>query len=80
MRFCGTSRACPDFSSTEEDIKKFVSKLKIATKRVFVHASRNSIGVEEKLNQALSNVHLLRTVDILHYSRGFLKHVFILKE
>jgi hypothetical protein len=57
MCFCGRSSACPEFSFTEEDVKKFVSKLKIAAKRLFAYASRDSISGEEKLNQALSNVH-----------------------
>ena len=30
-----TTRAYPDFSFTAEDLKKFVSKLKIIIKRVF---------------------------------------------
>ncbi|MFZ0510335.1 MAG: hypothetical protein WAM14_01905 [Candidatus Nitrosopolaris sp.] len=33
------SRAYPEFYLTEEDIKKFVGKLKIATKRLFAYAS-----------------------------------------
>jgi len=44
---CGMSRAYPEFYFTEEDIKKFVGKLKIATKRLFAYAA---IG-KEKLNQ-----------------------------
>jgi hypothetical protein len=51
------SRAYPEFYFTEEDIKKFVSKLKAATKRLFTYASRDSISREEKLNQAFSNAH-----------------------
>jgi hypothetical protein len=38
MCFCGTIRACLEFSFTEEDIKIFVVKLKIATKRLFAFA------------------------------------------
>lgn len=41
------TRAYPEFYFTEEDIKKFVSKLKIATKRLFAYATTG----KEKLNQ-----------------------------
>jgi hypothetical protein len=41
MCFCG-NRAYPEFSFTEEDIKKFVSKLKSATKSLFAYAFNNS--------------------------------------
>jgi hypothetical protein len=51
MCFCGTSRACPEFCFTEEDIKKFVSKLKIVTKRLFAYASNDSDRDEDKFNQ-----------------------------
>jgi hypothetical protein len=47
------SRAYPEFYFTEEDIKKFVSKLKIATKHLFAYA----VFGKEKLNQP----HLTRT-------------------
>jgi hypothetical protein len=56
MCFCGTSRACPEFSFTEEDIKKFVCKLKIATKRLVAYAFHDSGSGEEKLNQNLGNI------------------------
>jgi hypothetical protein len=49
------SRACPEFSFTEEDIKKFVGKLKIATKRLVAYALYDSGSGEEK--QALGNIH-----------------------
>jgi hypothetical protein len=49
------SRAYPEFSFTEEDIKKFVSKLKTATKLLLEYAFHDSGSVEEKLNQSLSN-------------------------
>jgi hypothetical protein len=52
--FCRTSRAYPEFSFTEEDIKKFVGKLKIATKRLVACALYDSGGGEEK--QALGNI------------------------
>jgi hypothetical protein len=57
MCFCGTSRACPDFSFTEEDIKKFVGKLKISAKRLFVYAFHDSDSGEEKLMHANSKFH-----------------------
>jgi hypothetical protein len=56
MCLCGTSRACPEFSFTEEDIKKFVAKVKIATKRLLRYAFHDSGSGEDKLNQALSNI------------------------
>jgi hypothetical protein len=55
MCFCGTSRACPEFSFTEEDIKKFVGKLKIATTRLFAYAPNAPDREEKKLNRALSS-------------------------
>jgi len=56
MCFCGTSRACPEISFTEEDIRKFVGKLKIATKRLFTYAFHDFGSGEDKLNQALGNI------------------------
>ena len=47
MCYCGMSRAYPEFYFTEEDIKKFVCKLKIATKRLFAYAAPGN----EKFNQ-----------------------------
>jgi len=49
------SRAYPEFYFTEEDIKKFVSKLKTATKRLIAYAFHDSGRGEEKLSQSLSN-------------------------
>jgi hypothetical protein len=49
------SRAYPEFYFTEEDIKKFVSMLKIAGKRLLSYAFHDSGRAEEKLNQSLSN-------------------------
>jgi len=31
-----TTRGCPEFSFTDEEIRKFLGRLKTATKRVFV--------------------------------------------
>jgi hypothetical protein len=56
MCFCGTSRACPEFSFTEEDIKQFVAKLKIATKRLVTYPFHSSGIREVKSNQALGNI------------------------
>jgi hypothetical protein len=56
MCFSGTSRACPEFCFTEEEIKKFVGKLRIATKHLLGHASQDSGRREEKFNRALSKI------------------------
>jgi hypothetical protein len=55
MCFCGTSRACLEFSFTEEDIKIFVVKLQIATKRLFAFASNVPDREEKNLNRVLSS-------------------------
>ena len=57
MCFCGTSRACPEFSFTEEDLKKFVGKLKISTKRLLEYAFHDSDRVEDKLKHIYSKFH-----------------------
>ncbi len=56
MCFSGTGRACPKFCFTEEEIKKFVGKLRIATKHLLAHASQDSGRREEKFNRALSKI------------------------
>lgn len=53
---CGMSRAYPEFYLTEEDIKKFVSKLKAATKRLFEYASNDLASKEKKFGQTISDI------------------------
>jgi hypothetical protein len=50
------SRAYPEFYLTEEDIKKFVSKLKAATKRLFEYASNDLTRREKKFGQTISDI------------------------
>ena len=57
MCSCGMSRAYPEFYLTEEDIKKFVSKLKAASKRLFEYASNDLANREKKLGQTISDIH-----------------------
>ena len=50
MCFCGTSRACPEFSFTEEDIKKFVAGVKGLAKRLFMLMSHDHKRIQESLS------------------------------
>jgi len=50
------SRAYPEFYFTEEDIKKFVSKLKAAIKRLLAYASNDSASKENKFGQTVSGI------------------------
>jgi hypothetical protein len=49
MCFSGTSRACPEFCFTEEEIKKFVGKLRIATKQLLGMLLRILVGEKRSL-------------------------------
>jgi hypothetical protein len=56
MCSCGMSRAYPEFYFTEEDIKKFVSKLKAAIKRLFAHSSNDLARKEKKFGPTISDI------------------------
>jgi hypothetical protein len=50
------SRAYPEFYFTEEDIKKFVSKLKAAIKRLFAHSPNDLARTEKKFGPTISDI------------------------
>jgi hypothetical protein len=53
---CGGTSGGQEFYFSEEDIKNFVAKLKIATKRMFTFIYDNS-NRTERLNHVPSNVY-----------------------
>ncbi len=63
MCFSGARRACPEFCFTGEEIKKFLGKLRIATKLPLAHSSQDSAMREEKFNRALSKI--IKDVSVL---------------